>query len=204
MSLHEVDLPANAIDVAVMVEESPSPTFLLGVLHHRTVSVYSWSISAMVSEAPQLLHEVPVPKDPGCEFCMEFQISATSDKEFAVLRHAMGTSNQCLVAPESSHHRERTNTLNVGNFIEGIVTCGPGNPDNILITSRLEKAPKMGGSDVQEAAEVALERRLDQVVKYLVSSSRVEAVSWASVQPKPTHLSLVTEPSLRNETFIFS
>ena len=191
MALHEVDLPANAIDVAVMVQESLDPTLFIGVLHNHLVSLFSWSIKAMVYEAPKLLQIVPIPKAPGCEGSMELQISVTSNKDFAILQHDMGTSNEWIVSPRSSPHYEHPKMLSLGGFIEGIVSCGPGSGGNILLTSGHERAASVRDFRGQESG-------LGQVVRYPVSISRVEAVSWSSELQKPN------EPSLTNDIMIFS
>lgn len=52
MSLHEIEISSNIIDVAITIRSDPRPRAIIGVLHHQGYSQFEWLLKSMVQNPP--------------------------------------------------------------------------------------------------------------------------------------------------------
>ena len=182
MASHEIELPENAIDVAVMVKSTPEPTFYVGVLHRHSISVYSLPVKmAAAFEGPKFEQARPLPKAINEVFSSALQITNSSGMDFSVLRNDIINSYEWLkVSPVKSPSSDLLKIIKVSRLAQGLVSCGLGNMRIMLLTRGPDANEDKEGRLHQPNSSSLTNGDSDHITEYPVSSTRVEVVGWCS------------------------
>lgn len=164
MSLHEINLPDNIIDVAFSPDKVADAFCIIAVLHHRGMSIFEWSMGMTLQEAPISRANVSIAED----FRFKLQIALFHNRAALLC----DITNDRLLSIMNLHEPyEFIDEILVQDPIEGIVSNGPNTVNEACVLCRVENDVADSGSretiDFRPHADA-----------FSVNTLRVQTVKW--------------------------
>ena len=205
MAAHEIDLPENALDVTVSVQNDREPELWICVMHRCLISNYYWPIKNLATQGPY--HEASTPFSTAAEDVLNvgLQVSAVSNTYFAVLQHD-GTGSYGLLnylSIKGSCFYDPAKEM-LSPYTEGIVSCGPGDAGDLLLIRGHDDKVHLKDVNGQHKSDTLTNGFSSHIIEFPVSSARVEAVTWCSERRESTQDPSLDDVNAAEITLVFS
>lgn len=206
MALQEIDLPGNAIDIAVSVDHSDELSITLAVLHYSGISLFSWAIKTVANKAPCLKWTIETPPKTTDASEASLQISFTTAETLLVLQNSMIESILRFIDLKDYHTENQISISE--NAIEIIVEGGPStNPITHLIphNDQSTKTSRLNGhiQDFNHVQASSIHTH-PKVALFFPSSRRIDAISCCIDRKLPANGVIQTFDDKPDEHMVFS